>query len=631
MTLFESLPNELLLNCFEYFDACHLLAAFCLLNSRFDKLLYKYFRAYHLDLRRISKQDFNILCKQHLFLIIDRIISLHLADYNETPGLLHRFFFHGFLIDQFIHLKKLALYRIDYINVIKLLGDRHRLLRLCHISISECNMSIIPRDASYSINQIWNLPKLTYLGLERCHLLEIDFSRLLGMSSTIEHLSIQAGMGCSFNNIIQILQHTPSMRILSITVESEDENEQLPIMFTPITTLKLQFYGTTRALNSFLQNMSNLHNLTIDMIDNYMNGHEWKQIIVEHLTKLKTLRFRMPIYGLNSHGIEKEIDELLDTFRTPFWLDEHQWYVRCDWYSDFTSSSGCLYTLPYTFDLFTGTAYKQSKWTCPEDTMYWIFDRVQKLTFRTSIKQPFDIHSIYLPNIHDIKTNLPLPDKLWSVIPTFNHLTSLSVSLSEGDTSFNLQTLLDQAPHLYTLMIEDENLSALRVVSRLTSVSIRQLVFIPCLLPDTHFFDDADCAAFARSSLARQCEVLEIHIRSRASVMNLIRTMINLRAMTIYVKDDDDMQSSPVKHLRRNFLTRKTNSMRDGLNSLWRKLSIQKRKLGTMKNTTENDARSSYNTEPELIEWLQNNAQRRCWISCSSGWTGDFYVKCWID
>ena len=27
---------------------------------------------------------------------------------------------------------------------------------------------------------------------------------------------------------------------------------------------------------------------------------------------------------------EQEIDKLLDSFRSQFWLEEHHWFVRCD-------------------------------------------------------------------------------------------------------------------------------------------------------------------------------------------------------------------------------------------------------------------------------------------------------------
>ncbi len=28
-------------------------------------------------------------------------------------------------------------------------------------------------------------------------------------------------------------------------------------------------------------------------------------------------------------NIEEQVNGLIDSFRTPFWIDEHQWFVRC--------------------------------------------------------------------------------------------------------------------------------------------------------------------------------------------------------------------------------------------------------------------------------------------------------------
>lgn len=62
MIQFESLPNETLLDFFEYLDIIRLFRAFHGLKARFDTLLYKLYQAYHLDFQCISKQDFDIIC-----------------------------------------------------------------------------------------------------------------------------------------------------------------------------------------------------------------------------------------------------------------------------------------------------------------------------------------------------------------------------------------------------------------------------------------------------------------------------------------------------------------------------------------------------------------------------------------
>ncbi|CAF0933660.1 unnamed protein product [Rotaria sordida] len=83
----ESLPNQLLIDIFELLDSIQLLRAFHDLNIRFNKLLFSYFELYSLNFRSVLKHDFDIICQQHLPLILNKIHSLCLCDNDETPNL----------------------------------------------------------------------------------------------------------------------------------------------------------------------------------------------------------------------------------------------------------------------------------------------------------------------------------------------------------------------------------------------------------------------------------------------------------------------------------------------------------------------------------------------------------------
>lgn len=95
----EFLPNEILLDLFEYFDGTDLLRAFYDLNTRFNFLLYKQFR---FDL--ISKRIFDVICQQHLPFIANRVLALKLSDYKETPGQIDLFCSYILSLRQFTHL-----------------------------------------------------------------------------------------------------------------------------------------------------------------------------------------------------------------------------------------------------------------------------------------------------------------------------------------------------------------------------------------------------------------------------------------------------------------------------------------------------------------------------------------------
>ncbi|CAF5224108.1 unnamed protein product, partial [Rotaria magnacalcarata] len=81
----ESLSNEVLLDLFELLDGVNLLRDFSGLNTRFNSLLYTDVRSHRVDLRSISKEDFNILYPAYLPLISNRIIYLRLSDDEDTP------------------------------------------------------------------------------------------------------------------------------------------------------------------------------------------------------------------------------------------------------------------------------------------------------------------------------------------------------------------------------------------------------------------------------------------------------------------------------------------------------------------------------------------------------------------
>lgn len=585
---FESLPNEFFFDLFEYFDAVSQLRAFSGLNSRFDTLLYKHFRAYHLDLRRISKRDFDILCQQHLRLITDHIVSFHLADEEEIPGLLELFLSRGFNLDQFINLKSVTLEKIYSTNITRVLGE---LKSLIHLNITRYDMRSDQEGVSYLINKFWNLPKLTHCKLDRCYSSEIYFNENTQISSTLEHLSIcLLEHRLTIKNLVHIFLHTPCLRVLSVYVQLVNENEKFPTVITSITTLNILFSGDVRVLSSLFQNMPCLRHLTIGMQTSNLNGHEWKQIIVNHLPKLEVFQFQMAIVPPNVAITEQRVDELFNTFQTPFWLHEHQWYVRCDWENKSVGpiNYGCIYTLPYAFDSFFETAVgiRRSKWTCPDNTKFWSFNRVhtfdttKKLHFKKSTNDRLYLRPAYFPNIHKLKTEVPLLDTTWCIIPTLDYLTTLSVNIVNQYSSSEFQALLDRALQLYTLIVHFLNVqSYMNVLFEVASPSIRRLHINPKARQQFCAFDDLQCTAFAKCSLACQCEVLEIRVQSLDSVMNLVNSMNNIRTMKIHVPEYPQIERDQVKI--------------------------------------------------KLIEWVQNHLPAECWLSDDEHFGISFIIRLW--
>ena len=113
----ETLPNELLLQFFSYIDAVHLLQAFFRLNNRFTRLLSVHLQTRQLNLRRISKKSFDLLCDKCLPLVIYSIRSMYLSN-EETPSLYGHLLCRGYSMDRFTYLQSLSLNHISDIGTL---------------------------------------------------------------------------------------------------------------------------------------------------------------------------------------------------------------------------------------------------------------------------------------------------------------------------------------------------------------------------------------------------------------------------------------------------------------------------------------------------------------------------------
>ncbi|CAF1404883.1 unnamed protein product [Rotaria sordida] len=93
-------------------------------------------------------------------------------------------------------------------------------------------------------------------------------------------------------------------------------------------------------------------------------------------------------------NIEERVDELINSFRSSFWTDEHQCIVN-----------------------------------------------------ETFFDQPIPSY-IRLPNIEYLWIKLPINDQFWSIVPTLNRLCSLTVVSYIDIFQSQLKVLLNRAPRL---------------------------------------------------------------------------------------------------------------------------------------------------------------------------------------
>jgi len=530
----ELLANELILDIFDYFNGIQLLCTFHGLNTRINELLNLHFQTYPIDFRSVSKQDFDHVCQKILPLLTHQITSLHLSNDDDTPDQPNLFFSHGFHFQQFTNLQSLSLYYIrstDLIN--KIILDCSHLISL---HISKWNFDDDTLKAEICINIIWSLSKLKYCYLDIQFSSDFTIPLPTVMSSSIQVLSIENDT-FSLDCLISLFKYTPNLRNLNIRIRDTSVSEELLSFNVPLLTkLKIYFEGSLDILKNLLKNTSNLSQLIIETHDIYINGYQWEEIITNYLHKLKIFKF-LTVYRIDmDKNINELIDQLIESFQTKFWLYEHQWFIRCNYHTEYGSTY--LYTIPYGFKKFYNISGDMSKSTCPTRRNDTSFNYVNTLILDSDLLRFASQFSLLFPNIHHLELSYPFDDVLWSVIPKFDRLISLeiisTVRPDENDRPINhFPLLFNRAIHLYSLTIDYLIMSQLSL-ELITNKSIRRLDLIA---NDGHYYG-SECVSLIQSLLGSQCEVLLINIENRTIVLDLIEKMPNLRALAFQCQDD---------------------------------------------------------------------------------------------
>jgi hypothetical protein len=308
--ILELLANETLLDLFEFFHVVDLLLAFHGLNSRFNALLFVHFRHFHVDLRSISKHDFDFICRQYLPSIVDRVISLHLSDDDDTPQQMDLFLARGFTVRHFTHLRSLSLHRHSSDRILRIMQHEcHLLHHLTRLKVTGCGVGWNEDFSECLTDMILSLPKLTH-----CHL-GFNFYSVYPIptviSSTLECLSIE-GFNFSMNRIFSLLEHTPRLRRLHVNIKMQYGELKLQSTALSLTILKIILNGSLETLVSFLEHTPNLCQLTVETEDIEPDGHRWEQIITDYLPKLNVFRLKMEFES--REDAKERADEVLHSF-----------------------------------------------------------------------------------------------------------------------------------------------------------------------------------------------------------------------------------------------------------------------------------------------------------------------------
>lgn len=530
----ELLPNEILLEIFNFFNGIDLLRMFYGLNYRLNLLLHEQFQDCSFNFQSISKRDFDIICQRHLPSMADYIINLHLSDDEETPAQIKLFHLYNPSLDQ---LQSLSLSNLrSYETLMQIIEECQYISNLTHLNFINCYFQDNQANFQLIINHIWNLPKLIHctigIGIKGQCLFPIPKY----LSSSLEYLSIEK-IQVKLSHINRLFEYTPALKYLSISVSSFIDNDYIPIPLPTLIDLSLTSFFTCNAsnMNVFLQNLSNLRRLNIDLSSELVDGNQWEEIISNSLPNLEIFQLKMKTTLPVTRNIQGRVAVLINSFKTPFWIDDRQWFIRClTW-----ERTIYLYTLSNHYEENLPVAYQS---TCPFDDQQDFYESITKITSPTFFHQPASSPHIHLPNINTLSINLPICDQFWFIVPNLDHLKTLKIFLHTNTFQSQVQALLNRAPHLNRFSINQYESTPLQTsLFKYTNSSVHELD----LRNVNHYFNEDECITLSHSPLGIQCEVLFMLVQNCECIISLVENMLKLRVLNVRCKHEKYIELSP--------------------------------------------------------------------------------------
>lgn len=328
-----TLPIELLYRIFDILDNETILFQFRNVCKRFYFVIQTY-NQYKLNFQSISKSSFHSICR---LIQPENVSSLTLSNDNQTPDQI-KLFLLLFNIEQFTRLRSLTLIQIDE-------NDFHRIFQsnniLSSLSFTIRNNLIQNSKTLSLISSIISNPNLRYL----------DCSVSL---SQIEHLSwpnqcfLQTLIIFNRINIHQfstILSHSIYLKKFVLQDCLIDDSVDIHCLKTSSQLISLTFEDSELQMNDceFLLSLTpSLEHFQIVGGTDLADGFRWEKFIQMKLLYLK--KFQFAVCGNMEFDDLKNVQSLITSFQTPFWIEEKNWFVVCYYFKQ--SANYSIYSLP---------------------------------------------------------------------------------------------------------------------------------------------------------------------------------------------------------------------------------------------------------------------------------------------
>jgi hypothetical protein len=319
---------------------------------------------------------------------------------------------------------------------------------------------------------------------------------------------------------------------------SQDSHDEYDLKWPrTLKRLKIDFDEKTHGifLRKLIHQLSNLVSLKIYVangLDTFPYGLIWEALIILSLLSLEKFQFYF------TFNLPADVDRIIASFSTPFYLYKKRCFIRCD--INTPATSACLYSLPFAFEHFSVHTHSFDKSITTllnnnNNANKNMYKNVKTLTFNCICSKP---HSTLRPdNINELIVNLSYLGHAW--LPMLTQLRHLSLAPEDTMLSGRFICLLENAPKLYHLTIDLDLLMGLTVnwsnptMCKLLSDKIRRLDLGPTDVRLQNYIVTKDFQNLVRI-FGINCESLTLNVESHRIIETYILPyMKKLRSLNV--------------------------------------------------------------------------------------------------
>jgi hypothetical protein len=358
-----------------------------------------------------------------------------------------------------------------------------------------------------------------------------------------------------FQSIV-ILQNFRQLESLEHFIEDNCIHEHHLIWPSELKQLKI-FYtrvGDSEIVFASLRRLSQLTYLAV--YDNASwsspppDGQKWEKLIVSSLPLLIKFQFYFKFW--KDASPIGDINRIISTFATPFYLEEKHWFVRCDAHCQLFSSA-VLYSLPFAFERFgiiTHSFHESISTLNENSTSHFnqnVYTKVKTLVADVKCDK-LDL-GLTKRNVKHLILKFSGTPADW--LFSMNHLRQLSLGSHIDIPPKDFARLLKNLPQLNSLIASYQTLKCItnywknKIACEQLSYKIQSLNLCSNEYVSFHTQDyiKVDELVHIVRIFGRRCQHLTIIVYSRNVLAGLLlRTMKRLRSLKVILKEHENLK-----------------------------------------------------------------------------------------